>query len=187
MLLMVAIGIGAYLLGSIPFGKIIAARQGIDIQKRGSGNIGFANVLRILGWKAAVPVLILDVSKGLLPTLLASTLFTIQTGFIIGAIAVLGHLFPLWLRFRGGKGVATSLGVLLGTTPLIGLIGFSVYVVSSLLFKKSSYASLAAGFAVSIAGSLLFPQYLWAYGLLLFIALVMLRKNLFGTVPNYDI
>ncbi len=184
---MVAIAVLAYFCGSIPFGKIIAASFGIDIQKRGSGNIGFANVLRVLGWKAAVPVLLLDALKGFIPTFIAAWLFGIPTAFVIGMCAIVGHLFPVWLRFKGGKGIATGLGVLLGATPLVGIIAFLVYILSSAFLRNSSYASITAGLSVIVSGIVLYPAYFWAYVLLLLIALWTLRKNLFGSVPNYDI
>lgn len=175
-----------YLCGSFPSGKIIALRYNIDIQRRGSGNIGFANVLRVIGWRAALPTLVIDVAKGFAPTFLAVSYFDISMGFIVGIYAILGHLFPIWLKFKGGKGVATGLGVLLGATPLIGAAGFVTYVLLSLLFRNSSYASFAAGIVVLVSGILLFPTYAWAYVAFILIALWTLRKNLFGTVPNHD-
>jgi len=187
MLLVVAIAVFAYFCGSIPFGKIISMRYGVDIQKRGSGNIGFANVLRVLGWKAAIPVLILDALKGFIPTYLGLIVFGLPTAFVIGMCAIVGHLFPVWLNFKGGKGIATGLGVLLAATPLVGVTAFLVYIVASALLRNSSYASITAGLSVLISGILLYPTYFWAYTLLLLIALWTLRMNLFGKVPNYDI
>ncbi len=181
------LALSAYLCGSVPFGKLIAKRYGIDIQKRGSGNIGFANVLRVIGWRAALPTLALDIAKGFTPTALAVYYFDIHTGFAIGIAAIFGHLFPVWLRFKGGKGIATGLGVLLGATPVVGLIGFSVYIISSLVLRNSSRASVAAGLSVAVSGIALLPTYSWAYIALIMIALWTLRKNLFGTVPSYDV
>jgi glycerol-3-phosphate acyltransferase PlsY len=187
MLLMVAIGFLSYVCGSVPFGKLIAASRGIDIQKRGSGNIGFANVLRVMGWKYAVPVLVFDCLKGLVPTSLALYAISPTFAWIAGIAAVLGHIFPVWLKFKGGKGVATSLGVLLAVTPIVGLVGFGAYIAGSLMLRNSSSASITAGVVVLIFGLVLYPQYAWAYATLLLIALWALRKNLFGEVPNYDI
>jgi len=186
MFIFVVMVIFAYFCGSIPFGKIISHRHGIDIQRRGSGNIGFANVLRIVGWRAALPVLVLDVFKGFVPTIVATVYFDVSAGFAVGFFAIFGHLFSLWLKGKGGKGIATGLGVLLGTTPLVGIIGFSVYIVTSFILRRSSDASITAGVAVALAGCLLFPRYIWAYLVLICIAVWALRKNLFGTVPNYD-
>lgn len=178
-------GVIAYICGSVPFAKIIGLHYGIDIQKRGSGNIGFANVLRVLGWKAAILVLILDVAKGFLPTFLAYSLFGATVAFLVGFLAVFGHLAPVWLKFHGGKGVSTSLGVLLGVTPIVGLIGFLAYIVASITMK-SSLASLIAGVAVFTAGMMLYPVFWWAYATLLLSALFKLRNNFMGKIPNYD-
>jgi glycerol-3-phosphate acyltransferase PlsY len=187
MLLTVAILIFSYICGSVPFGKLIALQHGVDIQKRGSGNIGFANVLRVLGWRAAIPVLVLDCAKGALPTFLAVQFVNSQTAIVVGIVAVLAHIFPIWLKFKGGKGVATSLGVLLAISPLVGTIGFATYVIGSVIIHKSSYASICAGIAVLISGIVIYPEYLGLYIPLLLITFWTLRKNLLGTVPDYDI
>ena len=186
MFLLLVVGVFAYICGSVPFAKIIGHYYGVDIQKRGSGNIGFANVLRVLGWKAAAPVLILDVAKGFLPTFLAYSLFGATVAFLVGFLAVLGHLAPVWLKFKGGKGVSTSLGVLVGVTPIVGLIGFLAYITSSIIYKKSSSASLIAGLSVLITGVLMYPSFWWAYTVLLLSAMFKLRKNFTGKVPNHD-
>lgn len=110
-----------------------------------------------------------------------------MTGFIIGICAIAGHVFPVWLRFKGGKGIATGLGVLLGTTPIIGMIGFAVYVILSILWRHSSRASFIAGLSVVTSGIILFPEFAWVYFMLIVIAAWTLRKNLFGTVSNYDL
>lgn len=186
MLELIALGSFAYLCGSIPFAKIIGRFYGIDIQKRGSGNIGFANVLRVLGWRAAIPVLILDTAKGFMPTYLTYSLFDATTAFLVGFLAVLGHLAPVWLKFRGGKGISTSFGVVLGITPLVGLSGFVVYTLAAAIFRKSSLASLIAGVVVLITGLVMYPAFWWAYGVLLACAAFKLRKNFIGKIPNYD-
>ena len=187
MLLVVAIAFLAYFCGSIPFGKIISGWYDVDIQKRGSGNIGFANVLRILGWKPAIPVLALDALKGFIPTYIACLILGVPTAFVIGMCAILGHLFPVWLKFKGGKGIATGLGVLLAATPYVGVIAFIVYLFSSVVLRNSSYASITAGLSVLVSGLVMYPKYAWAFILLVLIALWTLRKNLFGKLPNYDI
>ena len=176
----------AYLLGSIPFGKLVAHSRGIDIQKRGSGNIGFANVRRIVGWRAGLVTLSADIAKGFIPTFLASHFLGMTFAFFVGVVAIAGHVFPIWLRFRGGKGIATGLGVVLAINPIAGLIGATVYVISCFVTKVSSYSSMAgliatAGIAVSIA-----PSSWSQYAVLILIALWTLRHNLTGKVPNYD-
>lgn len=135
----------AYLVGSIPFAKIIAARHGVDIQKVGSGNIGFANVERVMGLKHALPVLVGDIAKGLLPVLVAKSFFdftTLQLS-IIGACAIVGHVFPIWLRFKGGKAIATSIGVAAGLNIVFGGVAFVVYVLFRRVFKDAAFRSLA--------------------------------------------
>lgn len=182
----VLLALFSYLAGSIPFAKLIGLLYGVDIQKRGSGNIGFANTLRVLGWKAAVPVLVLDTAKGFFPTYIAFGLYGAEMAFCIGMLAVLGHIAPMWLRFKGGKGVATSLGVILAVTPLVGLIGFGIYILSSVVFRRSSTASIIAGCSVLLVGVVTHPTYWWAYAALLLIAAFMLRKNLTGKVVYHE-
>ncbi len=116
--------IGAYLLGSVPFGMLIAAAHGIDLRKVGSGNIGATNLSRALGRRWAYVCFVLDLAKGLLPTLAAGIWLDGIAGtngllaqLAVGCAAVTGHVFPVYLRFKGGKGVATSFGVALGLWP----------------------------------------------------------------------
>jgi glycerol-3-phosphate acyltransferase PlsY len=145
--------ISAYLLGSIPFGLIIAKAHGKDIRSIGSGNIGATNVARALGKRWAYLCFSLDAAKGLVPML--GTFFTLQpttTGQLslwlgVGCAAIIGHIFPVYLKFRGGKGVATCLGVVLGLWPyytLCGLAAFAVWVVFVLIWHYISLASIAA-------------------------------------------
>ena len=140
--------IGAYVLGAIPFGKVVAKYVArIDITQRGSGNIGATNVARELGMKWGVITLILDVLKGLAPVLLFS-LYASQTGTAyeialagIGLCALLGHMFPVFLGFHGGKGVATALGVYLAISPLSCLFGLILFV---LIVIKWDFISLGS-------------------------------------------
>lgn len=131
----------AYLLGSIPFGKIIGFRYGIDIQKNGSGNIGFANSLRILGLKPAIFVLVGDVLKGFLPVYFSFQWLPFQLTLFVALAAIIGHIFPIWLRFKGGKGVATGLGVLLA---LSFYLVFACVAIWSIIFSLTRLNSLAS-------------------------------------------
>ena len=118
-----------YLLGSVPFGLIVArAFKGVDPRQQGSGNIGFTNVLRVAGATPAAITLVLDVGKGALPVALARArgLDPIWS-LAAGALAVVGHIFPAYLRFRGGKGVATGLGAVLAIEPILGLIAAALW------------------------------------------------------------
>ncbi|MGB8342659.1 MAG: glycerol-3-phosphate 1-O-acyltransferase PlsY [Chthoniobacterales bacterium] len=148
--------ITGYLLGSCPNGLLVSRAQGIDIRRHGSGNIGATNVLRVIGKKWGYVVFALDALKGLLAVELAFWIANIfhgtprheLVGIAAGVACILGHTFPVWLRFRGGKGVATSAGVLLGLMPIAVV---SVFLVWLLLFKTTRYVSVASiGGAVSL-------------------------------------
>lgn len=177
----------AYLCGSIPFGKIIARHYGIDIQKRGSGNIGFANVRRILGWRAGIFTLIGDVTKGIIPTALALIYIGQPIAFFVGLAAIAGHLHPIWLRFRGGKGIATGLGVVIVLQPIAAAVGALTYIIGCIIIKKSSYSSLIGLAITTIVGIYLSPDSWWQYCILTAIACWTLRKNLLRTMKySYD-
>ena len=144
----------AYLIGSIPFGLLIAKTKGVDIRTQGSGNIGATNVLRCLGKPLGITCFALDALKGYLPAALFPILGLLDPtfGILFGAAAILGHNFPVFLKFKGGKGVATSAGVLLGVAPLAVAAGLLTWVV---VFYASGYVSLGsivAALAVVITG-----------------------------------
>jgi acyl phosphate:glycerol-3-phosphate acyltransferase len=156
-----------YLCGSVPFGVLLTRwRRGVDVRQSGSGNIGATNVTRVAGKKLGALVLVLDALKGTLPVLLAVRL---QPGAAplhaaVGLAAFFGHVYPVWLRLRGGKGVATALGVLLALVPQAALAGALVYVVIVLLRRVSSLGSL--GGALTAVGVALYTASAPAYGLL---------------------
>lgn len=135
--------LAAYLIGSIPFGLLIAQTKGVDIRTVGSGNIGATNVLRTLGKPLGITCFVLDVLKGFLPAFFFPMLGNIVPtfGILFGAAAILGHNFPVFLKFKGGKGIATSAGVLLGVAPLAVLIGILSWVI---VFYTSGYVSLGS-------------------------------------------
>jgi glycerol-3-phosphate acyltransferase PlsY len=146
--------IGAYLLGSIPFGIIIAKAHGKDLRSIGSGNIGATNLARALGKKWAYFCFVLDAGKGLVPMLVATRLIysTPDIGRLVltlavGCAAVLGHIFPVYIKFRGGKGVATSFGVAAGFWPyytICAVAALAVWVVVAFLWRYISLASIIA-------------------------------------------
>jgi glycerol-3-phosphate acyltransferase PlsY len=140
----------AYLVGSIPFGLVVSrALARVDIRRHGSGNIGTANVLRIVGKRAAVLTLVGDLLKGFLPVLAARSLGVSELWVAgVGLAAVLGHNWPVYLRFAGGKGVATSFGALLAMTPLPALLGLLAWMVVILIFRYTSLAALIASACV---------------------------------------
>ena len=133
-----------YLSGSIPFGLILTKAAGLgDVRSIGSGNIGATNVLRTGNKKIAALTLLLDGLKGAAPVLLLNYFGGPQAGMIAGLAAMAGHIFPVWLGFKGGKGVATSLGVLFGLYWPLGLIFIGVWLALAFTFRISSLAGLA--------------------------------------------
>jgi acyl phosphate:glycerol-3-phosphate acyltransferase len=138
-----------YLAGSIPFGLLIAkATTGVDVRKAGSGNIGATNVLRVVGSGAGALTLALDALKGWAPVALGQLLAAPELLVAaIGLAAFLGHLYPLFLGFRGGKGVATALGVLLALFAKIALLIVAVWLLTAALFRYSSLAALVTAVA----------------------------------------
>ena len=152
--------IGAYLLGSVSFGMLIAAAHGIDLRKVGSGNIGATNLSRALGRRWAYVCFVLDLAKGLLPTLAAGvwlgengTTMALIAQLAVGCAAIIGHVFPVYLGFKGGKGVATSFGVALGLWPyytICAAIASLIWITVVLIWRYVSLASLAAAFAFPV-------------------------------------
>jgi acyl phosphate:glycerol-3-phosphate acyltransferase len=157
----------AYLCGSVPFGLLIAKLvTGGDVRTVGSGNIGATNVARAAGRPAAIATLILDAIKGLMPVLLAARM---ERGAgvlpsICAVAAVVGHCYPVWLGFRGGKGVATGLGVSLALAPAAAVAGGVTWLVLYKLFRVSSIGSLA-GVAVALGVAVLTADRPAVYGL----------------------
>ena len=147
----------SYLVGSIAFGLVITKVLGLgDIRQTGSGNIGTTNVLRTGNKSAAAATLIFDSCKGLAPVLIAWSYFGSDAAQVAGVSAFLGHLFPVWLRFKGGKGVATFLGALLGLSLFAGAAACATWLCLAFLTRFSSVASLSA----ALTG----PLWLWVFG-----------------------
>lgn len=141
-----------YLLGSIPFGLILTRMAGLgDIRSIGSGNIGATNVLRTGNKKLAAATLLLDALKAMAAALAGYYIAGPEAGLLAGFAAFLGHLFPVWLGFKGGKGVATYLGVLLGVAPLWVLVFAAVWLVVALTSKYSSLSALVAMLVIPVA------------------------------------
>jgi len=189
----------AYFLGSIPFGLLLAKLfAGSDIRKAGSGNIGATNVARVAGPAAGILTLVLDAAKGAVAVWLAGR-FTDQssTGMTLAAVAALiGHCFPVWLKFKGGKGVATALGVFLMLAPMAALGSLLVFIAVSVAWRYVSLGSVSAAAAMP-----LLMYFLWApghapplvvdFGTLFASALVIfkhdanLRRLMDGTEPKF--
>lgn len=197
--------LAAYLIGAIPFGLLVARAYGIsDIRQVGSGNIGATNVLRTLGMKAAIWVYVLDIGKGaatvwgtslLGQEVLRPDLFLV----LVGLATIIGHVFPVYLRFSGGKGVAAAFGVLLVLLPVVTLLAAVVFLAVVVSTRYVSLASIAAGVtfpvAVTIQRTLLDQSVSAVYwGLTLFIGLFVpwthrrnIKRLLAGTESRFSL
>ena len=167
----------AYLVGSIPFGLLLARAMGLgNLREIGSGNIGATNVLRTGSKKAAALTLLLDAVKGAVPVLLARNLLGEDAAQVAGLAAFLGHLFPVWIGFRGGKGVATFLGVVLALAWPVGVAACMTWLVVAYATRYSSLSALVA--------AALSPVWAWMLGyqqtvglILLLVVLIFLRHH----------
>jgi glycerol-3-phosphate acyltransferase PlsY len=142
--------VAGYLLGSIPFGLLVARLRGVDLRAVGSGNIGATNVARALGKPTGLAVLALDAIKGFAPTFAAARALGDDAACAAGLAAILGHILPVWLRFRGGKGVATGLGVFAALAPVAAGISVACYAVVVAATRLSSLGSLVGATALLV-------------------------------------
>jgi acyl phosphate:glycerol-3-phosphate acyltransferase len=182
----------SYLLGSIPTGYIVGALAGVDIRKVGSGNVGATNVARVVGKKRGLLTLIADVGKGFIPVFVAGRLgFSHTAVALVAILAFLGHLYPVFLKFQGGKGVATALGALLALAPMatvILMVVFALVVGSSRLVSLSSIvAALAAPITL---WSLSYPPPVIATGVFFAVMITArhrdnIRRLFAGTEPRF--
>lgn len=181
-----------YLLGSVPVGFILGSRSGIDVRKSGSGNVGATNVARVVGKRQGTLTLIADVAKGFLPVFLAMQLgASLAATILVGTAAFLGHLFPIFLKFKGGKGVATGLGVFLALAPMATLVLVAMFGVAVLTGRIVSLSSILTALAAPII------FWLFAYpplvvGMAAFIALAItwrhqsnIRRMMNGSEPRF--
>lgn len=176
---------GAYLLGSIPFGLLIGKAKGIDIRTQGSGNIGATNVFRCVGKGWGILTFLLDMAKGLisaslLPCLIPDLPPEAQLGWRLGcgAAAIIGHNWPCWLRFKGGKGIATSLGFLIGAAPIGAGYAALAWVVVFVALRYVSLASILAALALIAAAWLQYAQTpIWFRSVLTLLALLAIFKH----------
>lgn len=147
--------LSGFLCGAIPFGFLAGCLRGIDLREHGSGNIGATNTIRVLGKAIGIPVLFLDAAKGFLPVFLAQSR-GISSWWVVGVglCAVMGHIYSPVVRFRGGKGVATSLGVVIGLSPLVAALSLGVFLLGLIL----SRGIISVG---SVLGALAAPTFFW--------------------------
>lgn len=184
----------SYLIGSIPFGLLIGFLNGVDVRKDGSGNIGSTNVERLCGKFWGRTCFILDVGKGAIPGLIGRSL-SYESEWILafGLAAVIGHCFPIWLKFKGGKGMATSLGMLLSYQPLLAVIGFAIWLIIRRLSRMVSIASVCAAICVTALTPLMrYPATTcWTFFVITLLVTFLHRKNLRrvwdGTEPKIPI
>jgi len=185
--------IAGYLLGSVPFGLVLTRLAGLgDLRKIGSGNIGATNVLRTGHKGLAFATLLLDSGKGAIAALTCLALWDYRAALVAGLFAVLGHNFPVWLKMQGGKGVATTLGVLLATNPLVGLVACLTWLgVAWFLHYSSLSALVALVIAPLVALALGDASHSFVYAILAVLALVRHKANivrlLAGTEPRIDL
>ena len=187
---LLVVAVLAYLLGSVPFGVVITRAMGLgDLRKIGSGNIGATNVLRTGNKGAAAATLILDAAKGGIAVLIARAMVGEDAAQVAALASFLGHLFPVWLRFKGGKGVATFLGILLALAWPIGLMACATWLVAAAVSRISSLSALAA--AGLAPGYLAFAGYSEMVLLALLLAILVwvrhaanIRRMREGTEPR---
>jgi acyl phosphate:glycerol-3-phosphate acyltransferase len=181
-----------YLLGSVPTGFILGWMAGVDVRKAGSGNVGATNVARVAGKRQGFLTLIGDTAKGVVPVILALQLgANLTTTVMAGAAAFVGHLYPVFLKFRGGKGVATALGVFVALAPVAALVLILMFIAIALSSRIVSVGSIATAMAA--------PLILWLFsyppivvGMAVFIAAAItlrhrsnIQRLLKGTEPRF--
>jgi glycerol-3-phosphate acyltransferase PlsY len=185
--------VASYFMGAIPFGLLAGKLRGIDIRATGSGNIGATNVWRTLGPKAGTAVFALDVLKGYAVPALARMLVGHDAHVLTAAcaaLAILGHTFSLWLHFRGGKGIATGFGAMLGLVPLIAIGCLVAWVLALAISRMISVASIVACLVAPLGLYLTHAEapYIWVVSLLTLVALIKHTPNvgriLRGTEPR---
>jgi acyl phosphate:glycerol-3-phosphate acyltransferase len=181
--------VAAYLLGSIPTAVWIGRSfHDIDVREHGSGNAGTTNTIRVLGWRTGIPVLIIDMAKGWLAAMLPVFFKIAPTGsamlinlqILTGIIAILGHIFPVFAGFRGGKGVATVAGAMLAIHPLLTLASFGVFLIVLLLTGIVSVSSMSMGIAFPVLLFTLFdtPSFIFKiFSVFVAVALLITHRN----------
>lgn len=173
--------IAGYILGSIPFGMIMARVMGLgNLRDIGSGNIGATNVLRTGNKTAAALTLLFDAGKGAAIVLIARAMASEDAAQIVGLAAFIGHCFPAWLRFKGGKGVATYFGLMLALAPFIGLIAGAIWLMVAGLSRYSSLAALMAAGWTPVVASLMGYGWIFALSAVLAVLIYVRHKDNIG-------
>lgn len=167
----------AYLVGTFPSATLVARANGVDIREVGSGNPGASNVTRVLGWRRGVWVFVLDAAKGALAAGAGLIVAGRPAGYVLGAAAVIGHVFPVWTNFRGGKGVATGGGIFAVLSPLVCAALTVVWCVITLATKKASLASLIVVILMPV-GVAIVRQEVWEVVATVALGLLVIARHL---------
>lgn len=178
MIKIVAAVVIAYLIGNISPSIMLAKARGIDIKKEGSGNAGTTNALRVMGKKAGVITLIVDILKGVCAVLLGSFIGGYTAGTFCAIAVFCGHVWPAFYRFKGGKGVATAFGALMGIDPLLGLSALGIVVIGVLISKRMSVGSVLGAVCFPAIALFLEPDFIIPGTVLAIIIIIKHRANI---------
>ena len=190
-LLWIPVLIIAYLIGNISPAILISRAAGIDIRTKGSGNAGTTNMLRVMGKKAALITLVIDVLKGVIAVVIGRAVGGEGLAVLCGLFVFVGHIWPALFEFRGGKGIATGLGLLLEIKPMLGLICLAAAAVGLLLTRRVSVGSLLATILLPFLGYWLVPDY-WFFLLIISIVIFIkhrsnIKRLLKGEEPKFNL
>ncbi len=177
-LMIAASSLIAYFIGNISPSTILARSQGIDIKKEGSGNAGTTNALRVMGKKAGVITLIIDILKGVAAVLIGWLFAGLYGAMGCVLFVMLGHVWPIVYKFQGGKGVATSFGALLALHPLMALIELAIVAIVVLISKRMSVGSMVGMILLPFVTLLFVPEFVWIAAILAIIMLIKHRGNI---------
>ena len=165
----------AYLLGSISPSTILGRLAGVDIKKEGSGNAGTTNALRVLGKKAALITLVVDICKGVIAVLLGSISGPLCS-YICALAVFVGHIWPVFFKFKGGKGVATAFGAILAVNWKVGLLALAIAVILTVITKRMSVGSIAAAVGMVVL-AVVFEKAFWPYGAVIAVIIIIKHRG----------
>ena len=178
--------LAAYFIGNISPATLVAKAAGIDIRKEGSGNPGTTNVLRVLGKKAAIATLLIDVLKGVAAVMLGRIVGNEWLGVLCGFVVFLGHIWPICFRFKGGKGIATAFGVLLAVDPIVGLLCLAVALLGAAVSKRMSIGSIAGAIALPLLIGYFKPEFIIVFSAMAVIVIIKHRKNIVRIIKGEE-
>ena len=178
--------LAAYFIGNISPATLVAKAAGIDIRKEGSGNPGTTNVLRVLGKKAAIATLLIDVLKGVAAVMLGRIVGNEWLGVLCGFVVFLGHIWPICFRFKGGKGIATAFGVLLAVDPIVGLLCLAVALLGAAVSKRMSIGSIAGAIALPLLIGYFKPEFVIVFSAMAVIVIIKHRKNIVRIIKGEE-